>query len=252
LQHNAYTAASGIIFQYNRFGPPRADSVANNLKDRSSGLVVRYNWIEGGNRNLDLVDGQDSQLIRNDPRYRDTFVYGNILVKPATSPGQQIVHYGGDTGTSADYRKGTLHFYNNTIVSARPDKTTLFNLATADERCDCRNNLFYVTGSGRSLALLDSAGVLNFSHNWLKPDWRRSFGLLTGQIDDDGSNLTGQAPGFLDEPRGDYRLSAQSPCVGKAGPIAGRPPVSEEYQPHQSGVARKDAGKSIGALEVGD
>src|SRR5688572_20104540 len=81
FQHNNYTAAIGITFQYNRFGPPRAGSVGNNLKDRSAGLVVRYNWIDGGNRSLDLVDGEDSIQIRTASEYRKTFVYGNVLLK---------------------------------------------------------------------------------------------------------------------------------------------------------------------------
>ena len=53
----------------------------NNLKDRSAGLVVRYNWIEGSNRQLDLVDAEDSALVRADPRYRATHVYGNVIIE---------------------------------------------------------------------------------------------------------------------------------------------------------------------------
>jgi len=109
FQHNNYTAAVNITFQYNRFGPPRAGAPGVNLKDRSAGLVVRYNWIEGGNRNLDLVDGEDSAIIRNAPEYRKTFVYGNILIKQ-DGGNNQAVHYGGDSGTITDYRKGKLYF----------------------------------------------------------------------------------------------------------------------------------------------
>jgi hypothetical protein len=49
-EHNTYTAALGMVYQYNYFGPLRANCLGNNLKDRSAGLVVRYNWIESGNR----------------------------------------------------------------------------------------------------------------------------------------------------------------------------------------------------------
>ena len=128
FEHNNYTAAIGITFQYNRFGPLRSGALGNNLKDRSAGLVVRYNWIEGGNRQLDLVDGEDSGLIRSDPRYRETHVYGNVLIEPAGAGNRQIAHYGGDSGATANYRKGTLHFYNNTVVSTRTDRTTLLRL----------------------------------------------------------------------------------------------------------------------------
>ncbi|MCC6328553.1 MAG: right-handed parallel beta-helix repeat-containing protein, partial [Acidobacteria bacterium] len=117
-QHNNYTAAYGITFQYNRFGPLRSGAPGVNLKDRSAGLVVRYNWIEGGNRNLDLVDGEDSSIIRNAPEYRKTFVYGNILIKQ-DGGNNQAVHYGGDSGDEPNYRKGKLYFYNNTLYSIR-------------------------------------------------------------------------------------------------------------------------------------
>ena len=68
-EHNTYTEALGITYQFNRFGPLRSGAGGNNLKDRSAGLVVRYNWIEGGNRQLDLVE-TDSLTIQNDPSYR--------------------------------------------------------------------------------------------------------------------------------------------------------------------------------------
>ena len=65
-EHNAYTEALGIVYQFNHFGPLCASCLGNNLKDRSAGTVVRYNWIEGGNRQLDLVES-DSATYRADP-----------------------------------------------------------------------------------------------------------------------------------------------------------------------------------------
>jgi hypothetical protein len=50
FEHQSYTAARGIVFQHNHYGPLRAGCGGNNLKDRSAGTVIRYNWIEGGNR----------------------------------------------------------------------------------------------------------------------------------------------------------------------------------------------------------
>jgi len=68
-QHNVYTETLGIVFQYNHLGPLRRDSFGNNLKDRSAGTVIRYNWIEGGSRLLDLVES-DHAPIRDAPEYR--------------------------------------------------------------------------------------------------------------------------------------------------------------------------------------
>jgi hypothetical protein len=38
-EHNSYTAAGGITFQFNRYGPLRQGCLGNNLKDRSAGTV---------------------------------------------------------------------------------------------------------------------------------------------------------------------------------------------------------------------
>jgi len=58
------------------------------------------------------------------PRLPATFVYGNVLIE-SDGQGQQpaSVHYGGDSGTIDDYRKGTLHFFHNTVVSTRSENT---------------------------------------------------------------------------------------------------------------------------------
>ncbi len=229
--------------------------MGNNLKDRSAGTIVRYNWIEGGNRQLDLVDGEDTGIIRNDPRYRETHVYGNTLVEPDAAGNRQIVHYGGDSGTTTSYRKGTLYFYNNTVVSNRTDRTTLFRLSTNEERCDARNNIFYVAiAAGNTLSLLDSTGILDFSHNWLKPGWVNTFGTLAGTVNNDGTSVQGTAPGFVDEAGGDYRLAASSACINAGtflhASVLPAHNVVRQYVRHQSSEARPaDAAFDIGAYE---
>src|SRR5206468_9474175 len=75
-EHNVYSAAIGIRFEANFLGKLLPGAGGNNLKDRSAGTVIRYNFIEGGNRQLDLVDGEDAAAIRNDPSYHTTHVYG--------------------------------------------------------------------------------------------------------------------------------------------------------------------------------
>ena len=65
---------------------------------------------------------------------------------------RQIVHYGGDSRDLTRYRKGTLYFYNNTVVSTRSDRTTVFRLSSQDESCEAWNNIFYVSQPGNRLA----------------------------------------------------------------------------------------------------
>lgn len=251
-EHNTYTAAIGIIYQFNYLGPLRANCLGNNLKDRSAGLVVRYNWIESGNRQLDLVDAEDSTELVNHPSYRKTFVYGNILIEPDGAGNSQIVHYGGDSGAESIYRKGTLYFYNNIMVSSRTGNTTLLRLSTNDETCDCRNNIIYATAPGSHLALLNEAGILHLKNNWLKSGWVHSHSGLTGTIYDDGGNITGDSPGFMDGALQDYHLSSGSPCVNGGTSLHGDAyPVLYQYVKHRSSEARpSDSALDIGAFEM--
>ena len=251
FEHNNYTAAIGITFQYNRFGPLRSGSVGVGLKDRSAGTVIRYNWIEGGNRNLDLVDGEDSILIRNDPTYHKTFVYGNVLIKQ-DGGNNQSVHYGGDSGTTAEYRKGTLYFYNNTLVSTRTGNTVALRLSTIDESCDARNNIFYVTGAGTTFALLAETGTLSLSNNWAKTGWRNSFeSPFTGVVTGGSTFVTGTNPGFVDVANQNFRLVSNGQSVNAGTTLS--PDVlplndlTRQYVLHQMGEVRP----VNGALDIG-
>lgn len=256
-QHNNYTEAMGIIFQFNHFGPLRDGCQGNNLKDRSAGTVIRYNWIEGGNRQLDLVDSDYSSIYQS-PEYRKTYVYGNILVERSNEGNSQIIHYGGDSGDASRYRKGILYLFNNTVISRRMGNTTLLRLSTMDEECRAWNNIFFVTEEGSRLALLNRDGTLSLGHNWIKQGWVVSHegGSIPGRVLDDGTNITGAEPGFEDLQAGDYCLDAASPCVD-AGVQMG-PLVGEEYLPrfqyvkHQGRQDRPQAGPmDLGAWELG-
>ncbi|MFZ5451957.1 MAG: right-handed parallel beta-helix repeat-containing protein [Thermodesulfobacteriota bacterium] len=249
--HNTYTAALGMVYQDNYFGPLRSGCLGNNLKDRSAGLVVRYNWIDSGNRQLDLVDAEDSMDLVNAPSYHQTLVYGNILIEPEEPGNSQIVHYGGDSGDTSIYRKGTLYFYNNTVVSTREGNTTLLRLSTNDETCDCRNNIVWTTATGDHLAMLNAAGVLHLKNNWLKSGWVASHSGLTGTIIDDGGNLRGDSPGFVDAPQQDFHLRRQSPGINAgAGLPAAADPVNRQYVKHRRSRVRPADGRlDLGAFE---
>ncbi len=244
-EHNNYTEASEITFQYNWFGPLRAGCSGNNLKDRSSGTVIRYNWIEGGNRQLDLVE---SDYFTGEPGYTNTWVYGNILVEPGNDGNSQIVHYGGDNGDTALYRKGMLHFFNNTVISARSGNTTLFRLSTADERCDARNNIVYVSGSGSTLAMIDSDGTLDLACNWFKTGWVNCHGTLNGTVNNLGGNITGAAPGFVDYASQDFHLADSAACIG-AGTAFPAPVLRQYLKIRRSEPRPSDAAPDIGAYE---
>ncbi len=255
FQHNNYTAAYGITFQYNRFGPLRSGAPGVNLKDRSAGLIVRYNWIEGGNRNLDLVDGEDSSIIRNAPEYRSTFVYGNVLIKQ-DGGNNQAVHYGGDSGATANYRKGTLYFYNNTLYSVRAGTTVVVRLSTNEENGDARNNILFNTAAGTSLAMLAEAGTLVLANNWAKTGWRNSHegSSFSGSVTGGSTMVTGTSPGFIDATTQNFRIGESSAAVN-AGTVL-HPLVIlgndllRQYVLHQTSEPRPASGPlDIGAFE---
>jgi hypothetical protein len=251
-EHNTYTEAQGILYQFNRFGPLCSGCSGNNLKDRSSGTVIRYNWIESGNRQMDLVDAEGSAVIVADPAYLQTYVYGNVLIEPEGAGNSQIVHFGGDSGTVADYR-GTLYFWNNTLVSTRAGNTTLLRLSTNAQTAEVWNNILYVTATGNRLALSDSSGTVHYGGNLYKSGISASHSGVTGSVTNAGGNVVFSNPGFVAEALQDFHLLESSPARNKAVslPFAATAfPLMYEYLKHQSPVARPaDASLDIGAFE---
>ncbi|NNF33926.1 MAG: polysaccharide-degrading enzyme [Saprospiraceae bacterium] len=253
FEHNTYTEANGITYQYNRFGPLRLGAAGNNLKDRSAGLVVRYNYIEGGNRLLDMVETGNSS-IQNDPAYRKTFIYGNILIEE-DGGNSQVLHYGGDGGNSSSYRKGKLYFYNNSLYSIRAGTTTLARLSTNDETADIRNNILYVTASGENFAYLDASGLIEIRNNLIKSGWQNSHqgGGFNGTVTDDGSSIETSDPGFNNGPAYDFSLLSTSLAINSGTglhPDASGNGVDMEYVNHQAGQLRPTNGNmDVGGYE---
>lgn len=211
LEHNNYSSAKNIIFQFNHFGGLYEGCDGNNLKDRSAGCIIRYNWIEAGNRQLDLVDAGGQHLI-DDPLYRSTFVYGNILVEHDGEGNSQIIHYGGDSGDESRYRKGTLFLYNNTIISTRSGNTTLIRLSSEAERCVALNNIIYGTAPANKFAVSNEEGIVELSYNCLRPGWVESHSSLNGMVYAE-NNINVEDPGFADFENWDLRLAEGSPCI---------------------------------------
>ncbi|HEX5324410.1 MAG TPA: hypothetical protein VFW40_11530 [Capsulimonadaceae bacterium] len=242
-EHNSYLESQGVLYEGNHYGPERVGAAGSSLKDRSSGTIVRYNFIESSARILDMVESQnsvDAELL--DPAYHTTLVYGNILAQDDPRCAYAI-HYGGDQGESAYYRKGTLYFHSNTCYSTVPQsaqyKSTWFDEASAGESIDARNNIvdYAVPGGGAApeLDLLRPYGVGYFGVNWISASWHPCFSAspFTG-VDAGMSNfIEGADPGFNGYPA-DVSLKAGSPALEVAGPLSGALsgyPVTGEYSP---------------------
>ena len=117
-------------------------------------------------------------------------MYGNLLINGPIGA-SNMIHYGGDNGIPENNRKGTLYFYNNTVVMHAnrdgPDaryRTSVFDADTADETIDARNNIVVVgPGDARfvptEVAWMRYEGTLKLDVNWATPgmfEWREDQG----------------------------------------------------------------------------
>lgn len=238
-EHNAYIYALGVTFEYNRFGPLRAGCVGNNFKDRSAGLRFICNWVEGGSRCVDLVDASDPRISR-DARYSRAEVLGNVLIKSPTSGNNQVVHFGGDSGKTAQYRK-ELIFAHNTVVSSRRGNTVLLRRSHTDAKVVCVNNLAFVTPGVGRLSLLNDANVRDsqFDRNWFSRGWRISPGSGSRTLPR-GGNLSGIDPGFVNVNGLDLRLAGGSPAIGVGRVGTQMAGFATQYRIHQRSAPRGD------------
>ena len=245
--HNIYTESRGIVFQYNHIAPMVAGSLGSNLQDRSAGTIIRYNWIEGGDRQMDIVES-DHEAVRADPRYSKDFVYGNVLIEPVGDGNNQMISYGGDMGTAEWYRPGPLQFYNNTVISHRSDRTYLVRPLTDSTVIDVYNNVVVGTTDAPFYVRAEE-GRVNISHNWFQT------GYVAGEgVHDDGTSVTGSDPGFVDIGGNDFHLKADSACVNAGMVLTESVPAEHnvviEYVKGRSGRPRPSDGKlDIGAYE---
>jgi hypothetical protein len=137
-RHASYTeVVGGIIYEFNYFGPMIKGAMGNQLRDRSGGTVVRYNWIEaprGGAYNIDLMEPEESApLIVGDALYAKDFVYGNVLLNRRAQSGNidhAFIHWSENNGVTdavryplyaghigrSDVPTGRLYFYHNTLL----------------------------------------------------------------------------------------------------------------------------------------
>jgi hypothetical protein len=254
-RHNCYIQALGVTVQFNHFDRLVPGSMGGNLKDRSAGTIVRYNWIEGGARQLDLVDAQEhAEHALADPRYHETYVYGNVIINDESQgDGNHIVHYGGDTlGFEQNFRKGTMYFYHNTIMvsanQATQYRTAVMEVATNDETVDMRNNIVVREGD-TNLSLLTRDGVLELGVNWITDGYWTGYEDFEGSVSGEDNVISGSDP-MLDA---ELRPIEGSPSIDTGSANADIAPDCDwEYVRHQQGRERPEngSGMDLGALEA--
>jgi len=270
--HNTYIEANGVTYQYNYMGEPRAGQygvLGANIKERSAGVVIRYNWIEDGGHLIDLVDAQEAKADTVAmPSFHETYVYGNVMIR-SDMPGGSMIHYGGDSGLFGDYRKGTLHFYQNTLVVKNQgasdwDTVEVFELSTNEEQLQATNNIFYSAVEPtdvRQVVMLgardgQTAGVASFENNWVGAGWgpvHAGNNTVLAQVSGFDVSMSGADPGFTSAATDAYTL-ASGAMVSSAGAdmatlVPAAQAVTMEYVKHQGGKPRPVlAAPSLGAM----
>jgi hypothetical protein len=230
-EHNIYTEASGITFEYNLIGPMRNGTGGSALKDRSANTVIRYNTIYSGARTLDLVEPENQATLNCDgtgssggmheePGFADTWVYGNVFINVADEVGPYAgmpFHYGADN-CPAISRKGTLHFYNNTVYvdidSGQTFNTRLFDITSNLETLDLYNNVIVSVGT-TTLYLAYLHGEINLlGGNWIQSGFNQTYGGFDGTYNNTVAPLTGASAGFTNQAAYDFSIAVGSPLIG--------------------------------------
>lgn len=256
--HNVYNEASGVVYQFNHFGPPKGGPqgiLGANIKERSAGVVIRYNWIEDGAHLIDLVDSQEARDPNlASPTFKESWVYGNVILRGPTASGS-MVHYGGDSGMLDTYRKGTLHFFNNTVVVENShhkewEATAIFEISTNDENLDSRNNVYMSDAPhpNRPVLLLGKrdqvvSGVATFEGDWIREGidtFAQGNVKLVATAKGIDACTRGKEPGFEDLEKRLFRPTAQAPFLqkGVALPYPAEHALKMQYVKHGKGEPR--------------
>ena len=193
----------------------------NNVKSRAERNEIYYNRIEGAYyHELELI-GPDSDADGGDPSLKreDSDVVGNVLIKKATSAGNNpdfsVTRIGGDgTGES----RGRYRFVNNTILSGAG---AVFRVFDTLESLEVHNNvLFNPTGDvlfKRTTEAIWVSGqeTVFGGNNWIQTGAGEIPVQLTGTV-------SGNDPGFADTAQGNLFPAEGSPLID-----AGHEPSSQ-------------------------
>jgi hypothetical protein len=282
-EHQSYTESDGVTYEHNHFGPMRVGAMGSQLKDRSAGTVIRYNYVEASPSGwmMDLVEPENGYAaLGAKPTYRQTFVYGNVLISTSASRvAPNLVHWNEDhqAGLGRAVQPGSrLFFYHNTVLVAADQSDFrefhIFNTTWGGYDCattapagviDVRNNIFAAiprTPYGRppttKFAHCNHTNVL-FGSNWVSPGWLSG---TAGSVTGTSSLLSpSSSPGFVSAT--DLHLTRDSSAARIGSALAPevlsnslRQPLvpSLQYVPHQRVMTRATSGvgSDAGAFEV--
>ena len=259
-EHATYTESDGVTIEYNYYGPQLNGQLGSQIKDRSAGTVIRYNYIVQSNAgyDMDLVDPQNSwDCVGLLDTYKQTHVDGNIIVNNGVNYTPNGIHWNEDsyTGTNgkADMTGGKLLFYDNTWVTV--EMVPIWDIGristvSSSKWGDMTVHLGLCRVSSTSVTIYlrcyqEPAGRLYqqpvwgycpntnfaFGKNWVSPGWaaisheQTNTGTITGT--ENFVSPAGNNPGFVDLVNNNFHLLGNSSASGIGGALA--PEVTNNY-----------------------
>lgn len=252
--HTIYIEATFTIYEHNYLQKVVVGSNGDTVKDRSAGVVFRYNFVETSANGLALRDPSSEYDSSNgwlEVQVKDTFgdfcshaafVYGNTFL------GDNDNILGVGDGQYSQYRQGSVYFYNNVVINYvdgvsayigiyyDPVRVPLFAMLNTRELMTvvARNNLFYTqkrTSAGKTaqFGIFFWQGIADFQSNWINDfiDVAYDTNYAASQARGERYNGTGlggltrssDSPGFNSLEYGDYRLRPTSPYFQLQAPV---------------------------------
>lgn len=244
-EHQVYTEADRVLVEGNRFGTMRSGAFGNQLKDRSAGAVIRYNWFESSPEayHIDLVEPEESWPVTGSRQYYgQDFVYGNVFLRRSHAS-ENFIHWNEDhqeAGTKgrSEGAARRLHYFHNSHLmvkdaawSGAVDYAFNGHFGAYDcppndpqGRVDLRNNVYATISATGGNAMPYGFGrcgteKFDFGTNWMTAG---RYVLNGNSVTGTGNLVFGTSPGYASTVAGaeDLRLATGSPALGLGGALA--------------------------------
>jgi hypothetical protein len=238
LTHNIYVQGYRSLYEGNYIANQIVGATGSSLKDRSSGPVIRNNYIIASARAIDLVDTETSPVVLDDPLYNYGWVYGNVIVDNCALNicSADLIHWGGDSqgnqASSPNYHNGPLYFYDNTVIVENSPGTFarfgIFDMPSNQQSVDAAENIIWFNNNAANdvFELGICCGTINLQDdNWLSSGYVASGETgNTVVLNQQGTVIAGASP-LLNS---DFTLSATSgsTVIGAGGPFPASVPTS--------------------------